>query len=213
MPFGLPEEIVLLGLDDTTGKCISSYTQYSWTAGVLAELAVQRRIAFTNGAPVEVLDASPTGDDLLDEVLRSLQAHPRRLASALRANLAAHGRDRTLARLVESGILEYHDNRILGLFHVRRYPAHGGAAESQIRERLRASVVDGVEPDERTRALLGIAAGAGLTRAFLTRDERTATKPRLTEILQDEAVGRTLRRVIEEDEAAATTATIIAATT
>ncbi len=44
MSFGLPEEVVLLGLDDATGKCVSSYTHYSWNAGVLAELSAMQRL-------------------------------------------------------------------------------------------------------------------------------------------------------------------------
>ncbi len=212
MSFGLPEEIVLLGLDDSTGKCISSYAQYSWNAAAIAELALRGRLDLS-GATVQVRDSSPVGDEVLDAVLRSLRERPRKLASAIRASLIPHGRDLTLQRLVQAGILEYHDNRVLGLFHFRRYPAHDGLAEGEIRGRLRAAALEQTEPDVRTRTLLSLAAGVGLLRSFLSREEREAARGRIDQLTSGEIVGETLRRVIEEDEAAATTATIIAATT
>lgn len=211
MSFGLPEEVVLLGLDDATGKCVSSYTHYSWNAGVLAELSLRQKVDL-DASHVLVVDSISTGDDILDEAATSLRSANRKLGSALRANLVSHGRDRTLRRLVEAGILEYHDNRVLGIFHFRRYPAHDGKVEQTIRERLRAASLSGVDPDSRTRCLLAIAANSNLLRAFLNQEERKAARLRIDELTAGEPIGRELRRVIEEDESAATTATIIAAT-
>lgn len=211
MSFGLPEEVVLLGLDDATGKCVSSYTHYSWNAGVLAELSAMQRLDL-GAAHVLVVDGSSTGDDILDEALTSLRSSNRKLGPALRTNLVPHGRDRTLRRLVEAGILEFHDNRVLGIFHFRRYPAHDGKVEAAIRDRLRAATLSGVVPDARTRLLLSISAAANLLSSFLSRDERNASRARIAQLTEGEPVGQELRRIIEEDESAATTATIIAAT-
>ncbi|MDZ4800704.1 MAG: GPP34 family phosphoprotein [Bryobacteraceae bacterium] len=211
MSFGLPEEVVLLGLDDATGKCLSSYTHYSWNAGVLAELAALRKIDLSH-SHVLVIDGMSTGDDILDEALTSLRSANRKLAGALRANLVSHGRDRTLQRLVDAGILEYHDNRVLGIFHFRRYPAHDGKVEVAIRDRLRAVVLTPMEPDARSLSLLAIAANSNLLHAFMTREERRSAHARIADLTQNEPIGRELRRIIDEDESAATTATIIAAT-
>lgn len=212
MPFGLPEEVVLLGLDDSTGKCISSYANYSWSAAVLAELVGLGCIDVT-GPRVVVLNDSLTTDPILKEALATLQDRNLRLVNAVRAHLVAHGREMTLARLVEAGILENHDNRVLGIFHVRRYPAHDGKIEEEIRQRLRACILAEAETDERTRALVDIAAGSGLLRAFLTREERQAAKGRIDALTAGHPICQALRKVIEEDEAAMTAVAIMTATT
>src|SRR6476646_9293749 len=60
------EEIVLLGLDDATGKCISSYAQYSWKAGVLAELLLSECIAIGD-RDIQVRCTETGSDDILEE--------------------------------------------------------------------------------------------------------------------------------------------------
>jgi hypothetical protein len=209
--FGLPEEVVLLGLDDETGRCISSYSGFSWTAAVLAELRLLGCID-VSGPRIVVVNDSLSDDEILDEALATLQDRNLRLASAVRAHLVNRGRERTLARLVEAGILEYHDNRVLGIFHVRRYPAHDGKVEAEIRQRLRDCILEAVEPDARTQALIGIAAGSGLLRAFLSRDERHAARNRINSLTTADPICQAVRKIIQEEEAAVTTAAIIAAT-
>jgi len=204
------EEIVLLGLDDATGKCISSYAQYSWKAGVLAELLLSECIAIRD-RDIEVRCTETGSDDILEESLACLRARQCSVKKALRLSLAPHGRDRILHRLVGAGVLEEVENTVLGLFHFRRYPAHGGEAEGEIRGRLR-KVVDGAVTDQRSLLLLSIVRGARLESTFLSKADKKLFKDRIDQLVAGEPIGRALRQVIEEEEAAATTAAIIAAT-
>jgi len=206
----LYEEIVLLGLDDATGKCISSYAQYSWKAGVLAELLLGGCVAIRD-RDIDVRCTDTGSDEILAESLACLRARQCSIKKALRLSLAPHGRDRILQRLVAAGVLEEIENTVLGLFHFRRYPAHGGRAEAEIRGRLR-EVVDGSVTDPRSLLLLSIVRGARLEGTFLSKEQRKLFKDRIEELVGGEPIGRALRHVIEEEEAAATTAAIIAAT-
>jgi len=211
--FGLPEEVVLLGLDDATGKCVSSYPGLTWNAAVLRELALQNLLDLTGGTVRVRESAYDTGDAILDEAVTSLRQRRRTLSSAIRCHLVERGRDRTLKDLVDHGILEETDNTVLGIFHFRRYPAHDGKVEAAIRARLYELVSGARSPDERSVCLLSLVEGSGLLKSFLTREERRAYQNRIAALTGDEIAGRTLRRVIEEDEAAVTTAVVIAATT
>ena len=75
-PLALVEEIVLLSLDDTTGAHLPLMPQaigYGLAGAVLADLEMAGRIA-TRTKCVEVLNAAPTGNPLLDPWLQRIAA-------------------------------------------------------------------------------------------------------------------------------------------
>nr|WP_308407093.1 GPP34 family phosphoprotein [Streptomyces sp. APSN-46.1] len=57
-----------------------------------------------------------------------------------------------LESLCKRGVAVEEKHKALGVFPIRRYPEADGAVERELRERLRAVVLDGAEPDTRTRA-------------------------------------------------------------
>ena len=61
-------------------------------------------------------------------------------------------------RLVAAGVLERHDERVLGLFPRTRWPALQTERESALRDRIRQVLIDGAEPDPRTAALIAVLA-------------------------------------------------------
>ena len=214
MFLNIAEEVVLLGLDDATGRCVSNYASFAWGAGVLAELVALGRLDASQSPPA-LRDSSTAGNPVLDDAIRviGLSRVARSLTHWIRSGPVEHGRDATLSRLVEAGILERVENRVLGLFTFRRYPAHDSAVENAIRQRLRSVLLEGQEPDARTRLLLSIVWRGGLLKTFVTNEERKAVSVRLQLLVGDEPVGAALGRVIDEDEAAVSATAIIAATT
>ena len=76
MPLTLPEELLLLMLDDETGQLIDRAApsgDYALVAAILAELRLQGRIE-RGAAGITVLNPAPTGDAAMDDVLARLGA-------------------------------------------------------------------------------------------------------------------------------------------
>jgi hypothetical protein len=198
---GLAEEIVLLGLDDDTGKPVSYNASYAVSAAILAELVLRDRIRVEDGQ-VHVTDGTPTGDDVLDQALHRIRESSKTsLAHWIRTEAADHQRDRILQRLVGAGILDVVEKHALGLFRYRRYPTHDRSTEDEIRSRVRTAAMTGTAPP-RTRLLLSIADACGLTGYLLTRSEHKAAYPAIEAMTADEPIGTAVREAIREDQAA-----------
>ena len=79
----LYEELFLLSINDATGELVgaaASYLPYGLAGAMLAELALQRKVNVADKR-LAVLDAIPTGDELLDGALATVAASdkPRKL--------------------------------------------------------------------------------------------------------------------------------------
>ncbi|MDB5373270.1 MAG: hypothetical protein JWP04_1912, partial [Belnapia sp.] len=163
MPLTMPEELLLLMLDETSGRIIDHATPAgddALIAAILGELALAGRID-AGTRPLRVLDAAPLGDPELDAVLHRLAAAPApQEAQGWIAQLATEApalRDRFFARLVAHGILREEDSRFLWVFPERRYPAVSGREERAVKARLLGVIFEGAAPAPRDRLLLGLA--------------------------------------------------------
>ena len=95
-----------------------------------------------------------------DPILRAgydmVAAKDARRPGAGRAGSARGSRSELAERLVERGILERREGKMLGLFPRKRWPAADATREQEVRRNLTAVLVQGVEPDERTAALVAL---------------------------------------------------------
>jgi hypothetical protein len=208
----LPEEITLLSLDDRTGQTICCYSTYALSAAVISELALTGRVVVQDDM-VRVTGGAASGDELLDEAARNIQQSSGELSSLVRTPLAANQCRLVLERLVALGILDRIEKRALGLFRYRRYPAHDGAVEAELRARLRAAALGTQEPDARTRSLLGLASAAQLCHTFLSREETDRSSRRIKALAGSDPVGEALFVAIRDDDTAAAAAGITVAIT
>jgi len=212
MPLTLAGEIVLLCLDDHTGKCVSPYADYAFNGAVISDLMLPGRLSYDQGF-LRLDDSSPVGNPILDEALSALGKRKRRLCEWIRTCLVDHGRERLLEQMVTLRILERVEHKTLGLFMHRRYPACGGAVENEIRSRLRSIVSGNDHPARRDLVLLSLLHGGGLLKTFLSREECRRWQSRITELVNDEPVGAALAKVIRADEDTAAAAVMAAAIT
>jgi hypothetical protein len=207
LELSLAEEITLLSLDDRTGQTICSYSTYALSAAILAELILLQRLA-VEGDVVHVIDLASVDDSLLDEAAATVASSGGNLNWLIRSSLAENQCTRVLNRLVDRGILDRIEKKALGLFRYRRYPAHDGTAETELRARLRSAVLEQTTPDARTRALLGLANAAGLCETFLSTQERIGSAKRITELAANDPVSEALFRAIRDDDSVAAAAAI-----
>jgi len=157
----IAEDLLLLLLDDDTGKLTgTSYPQPALGGALLIELALVEAVAVEEkkglwkSAKVRPTTAVPddavlrAGYDLVAEKERGAQDLVDRLGKGLKERLAD--------RLVERGLLERREDKVLGMFPRTRWPAADRAHEEQVRRSLTAVLVSGAEPDQRTAALIAV---------------------------------------------------------
>jgi hypothetical protein len=158
----LAEELLLLALDDETGKATGSRIglDLGMAAAVLVELALAGRIVYVDRT-IMVRDATPTGVSLIDEVLARVAAEPSNTPASWLQRLRHGLRDRALADLCARGVVrDVDETTMAGFVHLHRYPTVDPTVEADIRARLNRALTSDEMPDERTAALATLVAAA-----------------------------------------------------
>ena len=219
----LAEDLLLLLLDDTTGKpqVNSVSLDYALAGAVLAELAMAGRIevvstgGFFGGRKVSVVNAAPTGDDIADAALQLAGVKPRG-AERLVPKLSKGLRKQLLERLEQRGILHRESARVLGIFPRDRWPtADVSSEERALRQRLHDVLVVGMTPDERTAAIAAMLAAVDQAHKLFDADrvERKAVKARAKSLAEGNWTAAAVRKAVQaahSSTAAATSGGVLA---
>lgn len=162
MPTLVAEDLLLLLLDDEKGSVTSAVPVQTVLGGaLLVELALGEHVAVEKTSVWRSAKVKPVPggrrpeDPLLAEALDTI-AQKERAASDLVDRLGKGRKEVLVDRLVERGLLERREDKVLGLFSRTRWPAADRAHEDDVRRRLHAALVEGTEPDERTAALVAL---------------------------------------------------------
>jgi hypothetical protein len=208
------EEFALLAYDDDGSPVLDgSRLNHGLAGALLLELALAGRVDVTDGRVV-VRDATPTGDALVDGTLDRIAGddRPNKPGHWVSA-LAKDVREQVLDRLVADGVLRREQDRVLWVFPRTRYPAPHGvepAAEAQARQRMRAAVAGTGPVESRTAALCALVAATGLDRKIFADLDRKQTAARLAEIGAGAWAAASVKKTVEEIEAAVTITVITA---
>jgi hypothetical protein len=195
------EEVVLIALDeDTGGGGTRLGLDWAVAGAVVVELALTGRIAVGDDDVVTVVDPAPTGAGHLDTVLAEAAGQVK--VSTLLRRTRSGAPARTIAALVERGVLRRRRTRLLGLVPAHRYPAQDPSVRSGIRTRLADAVLDGHEPDERTAALIGVLHAARLWRRALPAGRGRQVRARMGDIATGQTVGPAVSRAIARTKGA-----------
>lgn len=200
------EEIVLLLLRDEGGRLarVPAWSlNYALAGGVLMDLAMENRID-TDPENLLLIDAAPVGDNILDPALA-------RIAAAEEKHDAAYWLDRiaedaeviyeeSLNRLVQGGILERRDDRILWVFRSRRYPAVDGVAEREVKLRIMGVLFSDEIPDPRDIMLICLADACGIFSHLLTRQELSQVTTRIEQVRRLDLIGQAMSQAIQDIE-------------
>lgn len=209
----LPEELMLLALDDEKGT-VSGWTASSLDLGLagaaLCDLVLAGRVEFTEYRIV-VRDDTPTGHRADDAALAKLaeREKPRKAANWI-GPLSRGLRKEVLASLEEQGLVRAERGRVLGVLPTTRYPESDPSVERALRERVRGVLVDGAEPDDRTAALIAIAHASQLGRALVDDVPWSQVKARTKAIAKSDWAAEAVRKSIDGVNAAVTAATVAA---
>jgi hypothetical protein len=186
MPVTLGEEVMLLSLDQMSGKVRESQSAAQAVGGgFLLDLALADRVLVHDGE-LEVVDTTPTGEPLLDSRLCALAEWTGRRSRTRVADWLSRDRSQAPVAALESlchrGLVVERRRRALGVLPIRRYPQADGRQAREVRERLSAVVQYGQVPDERTSALISLVYGASLYALALPGVPRRQVERRMAEV-------------------------------
>ncbi|MFG2981534.1 GPP34 family phosphoprotein [Streptomyces sp. NPDC048258] len=219
MGITLAEEIVLLSLDDESGAARQRQSAGWAVAGaILLELVMAERVS-VSGTYLELRDATPTGEQLLDGRILLIEAwlrgRDKRKVTDWLAKDHTKAFGAALESLGERGLVVAEVHKVLGMFPQRRYPEADGAVERALRERLSDVVLQGTEPDERTAGLIALIHSAKLHRLAFPDLRQDSVAPRMAEIAAGQWAAESVRAAIRDMQAAmvaVTAVTVLTAT-
>ncbi|MBQ0879882.1 MULTISPECIES: GOLPH3/VPS74 family protein [Streptomyces] len=186
----LPEELLLLALDPTTGTTAQPQSLDLGLAGAqLVELALAGRIA-PDGDRIAVVAPRPTGDPTLDCALELL----RRRGAPVRAVNWIGGprlglRQTYLSHLERCGMVHAVEGQMCGVLPTTRYQATDTAISREIKARLDSAIRTGVPPDPRTAALAALAHAVGLGKHLYPGNEGRSSRSRLRDLIRHDPMG------------------------
>ncbi len=160
------EDLTLLLLDDETGTPSAAGTlHYTLGGALLVELALLGRVeteegTWLQGLKVRAAGDGPLPDPLLQAAFDQVARKPRGVQATL-LDIGAGLLKPVTERLIERGHIRRESRKVLGLFNVTRTPAGDTGHEAELRQRVRAALVDGVEPDARTAAVIALVSASG----------------------------------------------------
>ena len=193
------EETLALLLDDKTGAFlpIGKYAlEHALVGGVLMDLAFADRID-TDPEKLMIINASPTGNGMLDGVLQRIDSSDvtRDTAAWLEIISEEQGesiQEQAIDSLVERGVLERQEEKYLWVFRARRYPMIDGELQREARQRVVGVLFSGDIPDPRDIALICIADACSLLKTVFGEKELDDIAPRLDQLRKMDLIGREL---------------------
>ncbi len=121
-----------------------------------------------------------------------------RTAQDLVGRLGRRRRKSLLERLERAGIVRRQEDKVLGLFPRRRWPAVDASHENDLRRRLGDALLRGVEPDQRTAALIALLSALDVAHKVIDREGLPAgqVKRRAKDIAQGDWAAKAVRDAV-----------------
>jgi golgi phosphoprotein 3 len=201
----LYEELFLIAFHEDKGKLIPATTEnlpVGLAGAILAELVVNDRLLAGENHRLELKDASPTQDEILDATLEKIQSSerprkvsywinqinekPKKLFEQLEGNLEA------------KGILQRDETNFISLPSQNELDGHNASARFWLKRRLRGLVLTDQQVELRDLALLDLVQACDFTDLIFTKDERKMARRRTYELLVGTALSNGQAQAIEE---------------
>lgn len=199
-----PEEIVLLSLDDKSGKFVDLpplAMDQALAGAALLELAFENRID-TDLTHLTLVNAKPTGEGMLDPLLEKIvEAKDKRDAKYWVGVFSAEGeklREKTLDRLVQRGIIKREEKRFLWVIPGRRYPMVNNQEEQEVRKRIQSVIAEGEVPGPRDVVLISLSSACQLLRSVFSDADLLKYSARIAEVSKMDLIGRAVSKSVAE---------------
>jgi len=216
-PMLIAEDLLLLAIDDATGKTTVSSIQLepALAGAVLMELVVAGRVNIEGErrtARVIVIDGNESDDSVLEAALQSLrEKDPMKPGNAI--HLLTKGlRDRLNGQLAERGLLRRESGKVLGVFPTTRWPAQDSGYEAEVRGHVESVLLRGVDPDARAALIITVLTAADMLTTVVAKGDLKAAKARGKQIGDGNWAGDSVRKVIQEAQTALAAAVMVSTT-
>ena len=204
----LTEELILLMLDESSGylEMVPGWDFSCVMAGaVIADLALEDRID-TDLQSLYLLDATPTGDSLLDPTLEEIsEAEDRSDTQYWIERNTARAEEivtLTLQRLVDKGVLEYESGGFWTLSRsVSRsgmYPSADGSIRREAKARILNVVLNDDIPDPRDVILVGLMQTCDRFKTLLSEEDYEEKLERIETVASMDLVGRSVATAVKD---------------
>jgi Golgi phosphoprotein 3 (GPP34) len=159
----LGEDLLLLAVRPNGTLGLAAKLRFALSGSELVRLAAARRVDIVRGR-IAILDATPTGDALLDAALLSMETGKRQPAAKAWVARTRPGLvQQYLDRLAAAGVIRAERRKMLGLFPVTRWQVVDTARLAQVRARLDAVASSSAALDSAQAAFAGLADAIGLS--------------------------------------------------
>ena len=202
----LTEELMLLLLNEQSGYLeVGTGWNFSCVVAgsVLAELALENRID-TDLRELLLIDATPTGDKLLDPALKEISESKETFDTQywIERNTARSEAIVTLTfqRLVDTGILDHDAGGFWSLSRKvarsRTYRSSDGTVREEARARVLNVILNDVIPDPRDVILINLAHTCGVFKLILSPEDYEERLERIETLGKLDLIGRTVSQAI-----------------
>lgn len=213
----LAEELILLALDDVSGKfstSATSYGNYAIAGALLMDLYLLGKLNI-DGKKIEVIDTEVELDDLLHEVIVELKnaKRPKSLSDWVNS-IASYGNyiiKFLIKRLTNQGILGKEEKTVLKIFHTITRPIKQPELKNRLILQIQDILLNNQEPDAHMIELLSLIKIANLIPSLFAKPYRKEATNRIKRIIKSERIGKVVQDLITAIESSAATVTIIAA--
>jgi hypothetical protein len=199
----LAEDIILLLLDDDTGKLASidlMTLNYAMAGAVLMDLALRNKID-NDLESLIVADSTPTGLQMLDTYLDKISSENKENNTRYwLTELSNYGEDivdSALNMLVEKKILKTEEKKILWVIGTRVYPMIDDKEEKEVKRRIIDLLMSDEIPTPQDVVLVSLMDTCSLFTTILSSKEVEKLSSRIEQIKKLDLIGQEVTKVLE----------------
>jgi hypothetical protein len=222
MSRSLTAELLLLALDDATGKPLVDATRLraAVAGAAVVDLTLTGALRLTRPGDTQarpgrlVRTTQHVSDPRLDEVARVVDGRKPKDAvgkvggATAWKDRAGNIKDAVLADLVAEGVLRHEPGKALGLFPTNAWPLARPEVEQEVRGRVRDAVVGGMQPDDRTAALVALLHAVDLLPRLFPDQSRREVRARGKALSEGDWGGEAVRKAVQDVQSAVTAAVV-----
>jgi hypothetical protein len=206
----LAEDLLLLLLDDDTGKpLVDGVVLPRVLAGaVLLDLTLDGVVEPSDGTGevkkgrLLLRERTAPLDPILAHATSQLRGSKPMKPEAAIEKLGKNLREAVLGRIVERGWVHEAKGRLLGIFPTKTWPAVDATHERVVRQKLQSALLDGVQPDSRTAALISLLSAVDAAPKVFPDAKKKAVRSRAKEIASGDWASVAVRRAVDSVNAA-----------
>lgn len=209
------EQILLLGLDDESGKVSgfsAPYLNYAIAGASITDLLLQKKITVElNNQEEEIIrftDQKPLENDFLQKVFILLLAYEKELTLDHCVNLLVrnygHLREKLFSNLVKQEILERIEKKRLKIFKYVRHPLKKPELKEDLLYKIQEVILENKPPNDQIASLLALVGATNMVGTVFSKENRKMATTKIKEYTESSIIGSEIKSLIQTLQATMT---------